>query len=157
MFDADDPLLARLRGICLALPDAAEKVSHGRPNWYTTKVFAVLGGKIKGDHADPLLDRALLFLPDPAERLALDQDARFHVPAYYGTAGWLALPLDAGPSRDADTVDGAVGEAVDRAVDWAVDRAVDWDEVAELVESSYRQTAGVRRVARLDASRPEAR
>ena len=130
MFDADDPLLARLRSICLALPDAEEKVSHGRPNWYTTKVFAVLGGKIKGDHADPLLDRALLFLPDPAERLALDQDTRFHVPAYYGPAGWLALPLD---------------------------QAVDWDEVAELVESSYRQTAGVRRVARLDASRPEAR
>lgn len=149
MFDADDPLLARLRDICMALPDAAEKVSHGRPNWYTTKVFAVLGGKIKGDHADPLLDRALLFLPDPAERLALDQDARFHVPAYYGTVGWLALPLDSGPGRGVGTVD--------QSVDKAVDRAVDWDEVAELVESSYRQTAGVRRVARLDASRPEAR
>lgn len=127
MFDADDPLLARLRDICLALPDAAEKVSHGRKNWYTTKVFAVFGGSIKGDHGSRLLNRALLFLPDPAERLALDQDDRFHVPAYYGPAGWLALPLD-------------VGDA-------------DWDEVAELVESSYRQTAGSRRVARLDASR----
>lgn len=129
MFDSNDPLLERLREICLALPDAAEKISHGRAVFYTTKVFAVFGGKVKGDHADPLLDRALLFLPDPAERLALDQDSRFHVPAYYGAAGWLALPLDSsGP--------------------------VDWDEVAELVESSYRQTAGVRRVARLDAARP---
>ena len=129
MFDDDDPLLARLRQICLALPDAAEKISHGRANWYTTKVFAVFGGKIKGDHGSPLLDRALLFLPEPAERRALEQDDRFHVPAYYGSVGWLALPLDrAGP---------------------------DWVEVAELVESSYRQTAGVRRVARLDASRQE--
>lgn len=125
MFDADDPLLARLRGICLALPDAAEKVSHGRPNWYTTKVFAVFGGSVKGEHTSRLLARALLFLPDPGERLALEQDDRFHVPAYYGPAGWLALPLDAAE--------------------------VDWDEVAELVESSYRQTAGPRRVARLDA------
>ena len=32
MFDAADPLLARLRQVCLALPDAAEKISHGRPN-----------------------------------------------------------------------------------------------------------------------------
>ena len=132
MFDADDPLLARLRQICLALPDAAEKISHGRANWYTTKVFAVFGGKIKGDHGSTLLDRALLFLPEPAERRALEQDERFHVPAYYGTAGWLALPLDRG---------------------WPDGAGPDWAEVAELVESSYRQTAGVRRVARLDAER----
>lgn len=131
MFDADDPLLARLRAICLDLPDAAEKISHGRVVWFTTKVFAVYGGKVKGDHADPLLDRALLVLPDPAERMALDRDERFHVPAYYGPAGWLALPLDVGD--------------------------VDWGEVSELVDSSYRQTAGVRRVARLDAATGEAR
>ena len=130
MFDAADPLLARLRQVCLALPDAAEKVSHGRPNWYTTKVFAVYGGSVKGDHSDRLLARALLFLPDPGERASLEQDERFHVPAYYGPAGWLALPLDGGP---------------------------DWDEVAELVESSYRQTAGVRRVARLDDLRGRSR
>ena len=128
MFDDADPLLARLRGISLALPDAAEKISHGRPNWFTTKVFAVYGGSVKGDHSDPVLARALLFLPDPGERAALGRDSRFHVPAYYGPAGWLALPLDTGD--------------------------IDWDEVEELVESSYRQTAGVRRVARLD-DRPE--
>lgn len=127
MFDAADPLLARLREVCLALPDAGEKVSHGRPVWFTTKVFAVFGGAVKGDHADPLLARALLFLPDPGERAALEQDARFRVPAYYGPAGWLALPLDETGSEP------------------------DWGEVAELVESSYRQTAGVRRVARLDS------
>lgn len=133
MFDAADPLLSRLRQVCLALPDAAEKISHGRPNWYTTKVFAVYGGSVKGDHSDPLLARALLFLPDPGERAALAQDERFHVPAYYGPAGWLALPLD----------DGADGGGP----------GPDWDEVAELVECSYRQTAGTRRVARLDDER----
>ena len=124
MFDDDDPAYVRLSTLCLTFPDAAEKIAHGRPVWFTKKVFAVFGGKIKGDHDDPLLDHALLFLPDPAERVALEQDARIHLPAYYGPAGWLALPLDT--------------------------PKVDWDEVAELVESSYRQTAGVRRVARLD-------
>ena len=132
MFDDADPLLARLREICLGFPDAAEKVSHGRPNWYTTKVFASFGGKVKGDHADPLLDRALVFLPDPEDALALEQDPRIHVPAYWGPGGWRALRLD-GPGPDG-------GE-------------VDWDEVAEFVDASYRQTAGVRRVARLDAGR----
>lgn len=132
MFDDSDPLLARLRQICLALPDAAEKISHGRPTWYTTKVFASYGGKVRGDHADPLLDRALLFLPDPEDAAALEQDPRFHEPAYVGARGWRALPLDA-PGPDGG--------------------GFDWTEVAELVESSYRQLAGVRRVARLDEER----
>lgn len=127
MFDADDPLLARLRDICLDLPDAAEKISHGRPNWYTTKVFSGFGGSVKGDHSATLLGRALLFLPDPEDAPALEQDPRIHVPAYVGHRGWRALPLDR--------------------------PGVDWDEVAELVESSYCQLAGARRVARLDADR----
>lgn len=126
-FDPHDPLLIRLREICGAFPDAAEKVSHGRVVWFTTKVFAGFGGAVKGDHSDPLLARALVFLPDPAEAPALEQDERIHVPAYVGIHGWRALPLE--------------------------NNGVDWDEVAELVESSYRQLAGVRRVARLDAQR----
>jgi len=149
MFDAADPLLMALRRVCLALPDAAEKVSHGRPNWYTTKVFAVYGGSVRGDHSNPLLARALLFLPDPGERAALEQDERFHVPAYYGPAGWLALPLDRGSS-------GGLDSGADGGVDGG-ERGPDWDEVAELVESSYRQTAGVRRVARLDDHRGRSR
>lgn len=141
MFDAADPLLARLREICLSFPDAAEKISHGRPNWYTTKVFAIFGGSVKGDNDDPTLRRALLFLPDPDELRALDQDGRFLVPAYLGVSGWRALPLDRW-ERDGRKTDGA-----------KTGSEVDWNEVAELVESSYRQLAGVRRVARLDAER----
>ncbi|MFN3340213.1 MAG: MmcQ/YjbR family DNA-binding protein [Dietzia sp.] len=135
MFEETDPLLARLRRICLALPDAAEKISHGRPNWYTTKVFASYGGKVKGDHSDSLLDRALLFLPDPEDLPALERDERIVVPAYVGVRGWRALPLD---RYEQESGAGGTG-------------SVDWDEVAELVESSYRQLAGARRVARLDA------
>ena len=38
-----DPL-ARLRAICLALPEANEKLSHGEPTWFAGKgkVFAML-------------------------------------------------------------------------------------------------------------------
>ncbi len=119
----DDPLLARLRGIALALPGADEKVSHGRPTFFTRKVFAIFGGVVKGDHRSEALRRALVFLPDEAERPALLGDGRFTVPGYEGAYGWLAMDLSGSP---------------------------DWTEVAELVETSYRRTAPARLVAELD-------
>ena len=47
MFEDDDPMLARVRSMALALPDADEKVSHGIPAFFTTKVFAYYGGSEK--------------------------------------------------------------------------------------------------------------
>ncbi|QFG69979.1 MmcQ/YjbR family DNA-binding protein [Ornithinimicrobium pratense] len=120
--------LRRVRGICLPFPGAAEKVSHGSPTFYTRKVFAVFGGSLKGDHDAPVARNALLFLPDESEREALVQDDCFFVPAYLGPAGWLGLSFH------------RVGD---------VDR-VDWDEVAELVEMSYRLTAPVTLIRELD-------
>ena len=119
-----EPLLMRLREIALALPGADEKISHGRPTFFTTKVFAIFGGVIKGDHQGTALARGLVFLPGSDEREALLQDERFVVPGYEGAYGWLCLPLDR-----ADT---------------------DWAEVAELVEESYRRTAPAKRIAELD-------
>lgn len=130
MVDDPDPHLVRLRAICLSFPGAAEKLSHGRPNFYTRKVFAVFGGSLKGDHYSPVARHSLLFLPDASEREALVQDeTRFFVPAYYGPSGWLGLSFH------------LVG---------GFDR-VDWVEVAELVEMSYRLTAPVTLVRELDA------
>ena len=125
MFSDDDPLLARVRRIALALPDAAEKVSHGRPAFYTTKVFAYYGASVKVDREWVQHDQALLVLLDDDEHAALVKEPRCFVPGYLGPYGWLGLDLDD------DT---------------------DWTEVAELVEMSYRQTAGQRRIAALDAS-----
>ena len=124
-FEEDDPILARLRGLALALPGAAEKVSHGRPTFFTRKVFAIFGAVVKGEHASTRLARSLVFLPAPEERAALHADGRFVVPGYEGAYGWLCLPLE-----PADT---------------------DWDEVAELVEDSFRSTAPTARVRELDA------
>lgn len=129
MFDTGDPYLRRLREICLALPGADEKVSHGRPNFFTRKVFAIYGGVVKGDHDPEPYRHALIVQPDEADRAALLEDPRFVVPGYYGPYGWLMLDL-----RN------------DRAAD-----GVDWDEVAELVDASYRRTAPVRLVRELDA------
>lgn len=123
MFADDDPVLAQLRALALALPGANEKVSHGRPAFYTTKIFAKYGGHVKGSHSDQTLARALLFLPDADHRDLLVRDERFHVPGYEGAYGWLALRLD-------------VGE-------------VDWAEVEDLLVESFRLTAPPKLVRQL--------
>lgn len=119
MFDHGDAVLARVREVALALPEAAEKVSHGRPAFHTQRVFCYYGGSRREagewiEHA-----RAIVVRPDPDDEPALRQDARFWTPAYLGPAGWLGLDLDAG---------------------------TDWDEVAELIDASYRVTAPARLV-----------
>ena len=125
MFDDDDPTLARVRDIALAFPGSDEKVSHGRPAFFTTKVFAYYGGSIRVDGKWVQHPASIVVLPDPDDRLALVDDARVWVPAYLGPSGWLGFDLDT------DT---------------------DWTEVAELLDASYRQTAGKRLVAELDAN-----
>lgn len=123
MFEDSDPFLLRVRELALRFPDAAEKVSHGRPAFYTTKVFAYYGGSVRSAGKWEPHDQAVMVLCEPGTRAALEQDPRCFVPAYLGPSGWMGLDLDA---RTA------------------------WDEVAELLEESYRLTAGVRRIARLD-------
>ena len=84
MYDEDDPLLADLRKVCLALPEAAEVESWGRPTWRAGakgKMFAVYGAE------------GLIFKPEPAERDALLHDRRYSIPPYFGPSGWLALDL----------------------------------------------------------------
>ena len=126
MFHDDDPGLAELRTICLAYPGADEHVSHGRPTFRCGKIFAAFGGSEKiraGEHRQ--VRSALLVKVDESELPALDDDERFFIPAYYGPFGWRALDLGA--------------------------EDVDWDEVAELVDASYRLIAPKRRISELDA------
>ncbi len=126
MFDEGDPHLARVRALCLAFPEAEERVSHGRPTFRVAKQFAVYGGGRKTPDGHEQHPHALVFIADAAEVEALDHDERFFLPAYYGPSGWRALDVD--------------------------DPDCDWDEVAELVETSYRMVANKRQVRALDGS-----
>lgn len=123
MFDRDDPLLARVRAIALDLPGADEKVSHGHPAFFTTKVFGYYGGSIKVDGEYVQHTQSLVVQPDEEEARALLEDPRCYRPAYLGPSGWVGLDLD---------------------------ETTDWQEVAELLEMSFRRTAGKRLIARLD-------
>ncbi|PWU52024.1 phosphoribosylglycinamide formyltransferase [Micromonospora sp. S4605] len=128
MFDEADPLLSRLRALALAFPDAAEKISHGHPAFFTTKVFAYYGGSVKVDGVYRQHEQSVLVLVDPDEREALLVEDRCYVPAYLGAYGWIGVDLTG------DT---------------------DWDEIDELLDASYRRTAGPRRVAVLDSRRSQ--
>ena len=123
MFDDDDPSLARVRRLAAAFPGADEKVSHGRPAFFTKKVFAYYGGSLKVDGEWVQHPASIVVQPDPADRPALLQDPRAYVPAYLGPSGWIGVDL----------------EEVD-----------DWAEVTELLDASFRLTAPRRLVAELD-------
>jgi predicted DNA-binding protein (MmcQ/YjbR family) len=116
-------LIERARRICLSLPDANEKVSHGEPTWFAGagKVFAMVDDH---HHGAPHLS---LWLPAPRgaqEALVASDPDRYFRPPYVGHRGWVGVVLDTKP---------------------------DWDVVAELVEDAYRLVASRRLVARLDA------
>ena len=121
-FDPDDPVLAQLREICLALPSADEKVSHGRPAFFTKKIFAIYGGATNGQNA-ARFDQSLVFKVDDDEQPALVQHRLVYTPMYWGPYGWLGYDLSDSP---------------------------DWQEVAELVEDSFRQTANKTQIKALD-------
>ena len=122
-FDDDDPTFAKVRSICLALPGSDIKVSHGRPAFFTKKIFTMYGAVVKGEHHTGEFAQSIVFMPDSDEAQALAQDPRFFSPAYWGPSGWMGLDLS----------DGA-----------------DWDEVGELVEVSFRLTAAKKLIAELD-------
>lgn len=123
MFDESDPMLHRVRDLALDLPGAREKVTHGRPAFFTTKVFAYYGGTIAVDGEHISHTQSLVIHPDADEARALLEDPRCYRPAYLGPSGWVGLDLD---------------------------EETDWDEAAELLEASFRETAGTRLIARLD-------
>ena len=124
MFSDDDPYLARVRALAASFPESAEKVSHGRPAFYTRKVFAYYGGARKGRDGWVEHGQSLVVMPDPEHRPALLEDERVYIPAYLGPSGWLGVDLD---------------------------HDTDWDEVAELLDASYRLTAPKRAIGQLDA------
>ena len=123
MFDDDDPILARIRAIADEFPEAAEKISHGRPAFFTKKIFAYYGGSLKVDGVWVQHPQSVMVLPTDDERHALVDDPRVFVPAYLGPYGWIGFDLDKGS---------------------------DWTEVHELIEDSYRLTAPKRCLNGLD-------
>jgi predicted DNA-binding protein (MmcQ/YjbR family) len=124
MFSDGDFGLAELRGLALGFPEAFEKVSWGRPVFCAPKMFAMYGGNRKSAGDMIAFPHALLVKVDDSDRRSLEQDDRFFFPAYMGPSGWMGLDLTAAN--------------------------VDWDEVAELLDASFRLVAPKKLIKQLD-------
>ena len=113
--------LRRLRELCLALPEAAEKEAWGDPTWRVRdRIFAMQKGNFEGG-------RPSLWLKAPdgdQAALVASEPDRFFVPPYVGHKGWVGVHLDGAGLR--------------------------WDELRELIEDSYRMTAPKRLARQLD-------
>lgn len=117
--------VARLRVLCLALPEVTERLSHGEPTWF------VRGRRTFVTFADHHHDDRLAFWcaapPGAQAQMVEAEPERFFRPPYVGGRGWLGVRLDVSP---------------------------DWEEIAEVVTDAYRTIAPAKLVARLDAADP---
>jgi predicted DNA-binding protein (MmcQ/YjbR family) len=103
-------IVERLRKLCLALPEANERISHGEPTWFAGKgkVFAMLDNHHHG------ADHVGVWLPQPRgvqERLIEESASLFFKPPYVGPKGWVGVVLDAKP--DWKRVDSLIRGAYD--------------------------------------------
>ena len=106
--------LARLRKLCLALPEAHEVEAWGEPTFRVkNKLFAMYAdaGNHHGDGRPAVWCKAA-----PGNQALMVQAApdRYFVPPYVGPSGWVGIWLDKG---------------------------VDWDDVADLMRDSWRLIA----------------
>jgi hypothetical protein len=115
-------LVLRLRAICAALPETAERPSHGAPTWFVRgRSFVTLWAD--GHHADEFPHLWCAALPGAQEELVTAEPARFFRPPYVGGRGWIGVRLD---------------------------RDLDWAEIAALCREAYRAIAPARLSALLD-------
>src|SRR5213596_1559533 len=112
-FMVREQVLERLRGICLALPETSERLSHGAPTFFVRqkRSFLMVLTNHHGDGRFAIWCAA----PDGMQKMLVEADPeRFFVPPYVGHRGWLGVRLD---------------------------RGIHWDELTGLVEDAYTEVA----------------
>jgi hypothetical protein len=108
-----EQVLAKLREICLALPETSERLSHGAPTFFVRgkRSFLMVLTNHHGDGRFAIWCAA----PEGMQAMLVEADPeRFFVPPYVGHRGWLGVRLD---------------------------RDLDWNEVAGIVEDAYADVA----------------
>lgn len=115
--------LARLRAICMALPEVTERLSHGEPTWFVRdkKTFVNMDSYHHGaEHYS-----CWVAAPMGAQDVLLSSKPKvFFRPPYVGHRGWVGIRLDV--------------------------PQLDWDEVEMIVKDGYRLIAPVALVKLLD-------
>jgi hypothetical protein len=118
---SEDPRLARLTEIALALPEATRQIYGSHAQFLVRKkTFAYF---LDNHHGDGIVAVTCKVLPGDNKLLAEAQPRRFYLPDYLASRGWVGLHLDVGK--------------------------VDWREVKERLGSSYGLIAPPRLVEQL--------
>jgi hypothetical protein len=106
-------IFARLRELCLALPETNERLSHGHPTFFVRdkRPFLMV---LDSHHGDGRLAIWCAAEGGVQEMLVEADPDRFFRPPYVGHRGWLGVRLD---------------------------RGVHWDELAGIVEDAYAEVA----------------
>jgi predicted DNA-binding protein (MmcQ/YjbR family) len=113
MYVDSDPLIGRLREICLALPGVFEKEAWGECTFRVTggSMFAMTDNHHHGAKHIAVWVKA----PVEAQEILVAADSKkFFVPPYVGAKGWIGVRLD---------------------------YKVDWEEVAAIVKDGYELSA----------------
>lgn len=101
--------LARIRKMCLSLPETSERLSHGAPTFFIRRkrAFVMFHDNHHGDGRLAIWCAA----PHDVQRMLVEgAPTHYFVPPYVGHLGWLGVRLD---------------------------RDLGWDEIAGLVEDAY--------------------
>lgn len=123
--------LEQVRAICLGFPEATEKKAWGHPTFRVRdKIFASVGYYESGPGIGAGIGVEVMTMKaaEGEQEVLLAQGHPFFYPKYVGPKGWIGVVLD----------DGA-----------------DFEEIAELVEDSYRLIAPRKLTACLDAERQD--
>lgn len=117
------PLGARVRELCLSLPQTSERLSHGAPSFFIAakRMFVTYHAHHRGDGRPALWCAATA----GAQQEHIERDAKsYFVPPYVGGAGWIGVRPEP---------------------------HLMWDEVAGVIEDAWLTRAGPRLLARLGA------
>ena len=101
-------ILARVRELCLSLPETSERLSHGAPSFFVREKRCFLM-VVTNHHGD---GRFAIWCAAPAgtqEMLVAADPERFFRPPYVGHRGWLGFRLDR--EFDVDELTGIVEDA----------------------------------------------
>ena len=106
-------VLERLRGLCLALPETSERLSHGAPSFFIREKRCFLM-VLDDHHGDGIFGIWCAAPPGNQELLGAANPDRFFRPPYVGHRGWLGVRFNDG---------------------------VDWDELEGIVEDAFATVA----------------
>jgi len=101
--------LARVRKICLSLPETTERASHGAPSFFIRDKVCFVN-YMDDHHADGRLALWCACPPGMREGLVKAEPEHYFVPPYVGVRGWIGVRLD---------------------------RGIDWDDVERVIREAY--------------------